>query len=64
MKMTVGKMKAELAKWPDNCELTFGLHTFYRLKPRGAGLVDVEFNESCRPYTATKGTARLPRRQP
>ena len=46
-KMTVGELRSHLEGWPDDYEITFGgCLDFYRLKGRGATLVDMEFNQT------------------
>ena len=46
--MTVGELKENLESWPNDWNIEFAGHTFYRLKQRGSQLVDMEFNETCR----------------
>ena len=46
--MTVKDLKLELEKWPDDWDIEFNGHTFYRLKMRDKKMVNMEFNELCR----------------
>lgn len=47
MKLTIGDLKEMLREWPDTIEIQFsGGLEFHRLKWRGDGLVQVEFNEN------------------
>jgi len=49
MKMTVADIIKELEVFPKGWEVTFGPNpslTFYRLKKRGAEMVNFEFNET------------------
>ena len=43
--ITVGDLKRMLGAYPDDAELSFSGLDFYRLKQRGEGLVQVEFNQ-------------------
>ena len=47
-KLTVGDLRRLLSDWPDHMELQFsaGGLDFYRLKDRGANVLQVEFNET------------------
>ncbi len=45
--ITVGRLREELAVFPDDWELTFGgVLEFYRTKARGPATVDIEFSQS------------------
>jgi hypothetical protein len=47
-RFTVGDLRRHLADWPDDMELIFsddGLD-FYRLKDRGANVLQMEFNQT------------------
>ena len=43
--ITVGKLRAELTPWKDTDLISFSGLTFSRVKGRGDGLAQVEFNE-------------------
>ena len=46
-KMKVDDLKRQLENWPDDCDIEFSGHTFYRLKMRDEKMVNMEFNEIC-----------------
>lgn len=52
-RITVGQLKRHLEGYEDSDELSFSGLDFYRLKRRGPGLVQVEFNQSV--YRDSKG---------
>jgi len=43
--ISIGRLREELAGYPDDYELSFSGLEFYRVKPYGPKLVQVEFNE-------------------
>jgi hypothetical protein len=43
--ISVGRLREELATYPDDCELSFSGLEFYRIKEHGPKLVQLEFNE-------------------
>jgi hypothetical protein len=46
-KMTVKEFKTLLEDWPDDWDIEFNGHTFYRFKKRDERMVNMEFNEIC-----------------
>lgn len=44
MKLTVGRLREELAGWDDDAEVYFEGLDFYRFKNRGERLLQIEFN--------------------
>lgn len=45
--ITVGQLRQDLARYPDDTELYFGIGDlrYYRTKDRGVNLVQIEFDE-------------------
>ena len=50
-RLTIGELKKRLSNYPDDWQITFGsnrngeLLVFYRTKPRGEKLLQIELNE-------------------
>jgi hypothetical protein len=54
-RMTIGELISKLQNWPKSCKIVFGCKEleFHRLKARGSGTVQLEFNQNIWKDTAT-----------
>jgi hypothetical protein len=56
-RMKLGELRERLKLYPDECEVTFGSGNlqFYRVKPRGENLIQIEFSQNTDMVLDTRG---------
>lgn len=60
--LTVGDLKRDLERWPDDMVIHMNGLTFYRLKKRGENLLQMEFNQIV--YIDDHGIVRISHERP